>query len=595
MLKTLGECKQAIVEAETEPQLLTSVCKAITATAGYRMAWVGYARDDTAKTVAPVAWAGFEDGYISSLDIAWDDSGTGRGPTGTAIRTGRMSLVRDFETDPTVAHRREDAVQRGYASLVALPLLRHNKAFGNLNIYAAARDAFDDEEIHLLTDLADNLAYGITSMRARRERRRAVEALRESEELFKGAFQYSNTGMALVGLDGRYLQVNPALCAMLGYSEEELLNLDFDSLTHPEDKEPAMTLLHALRAGREVRAGVEKRQIHKDGRIVWTEVSVSVIRGSDGEPVRLISQIQDITQRKEVEATLVKAKEAAEAASRSKSEFLANMSHEIRTPMNGILGMTDLLLDTAITFEQREYLGMVKTSADSLLSIINDILDFSKIEARKLSVENITFRLRDCIEESLRSVAVRAAEKNLELTCRIQPGLPELVSGDPGRLRQVLLNLLGNAIKFTESGEVALTVERDGGATDEVTELLHLTVRDTGIGIPADKHALVFQSFAQADSSSTRRFGGTGLGLTIASHLVEMMGGRIWLESAPATGSSFHFTVRLGRLDEASMDRAPARPDERELFGKSVLIVDDNATNRRNLEEMLKCYGVEPV
>ncbi|MGH9395383.1 MAG: PAS domain S-box protein [Terriglobia bacterium] len=596
VLKTLGDCKQAIVEAESEPQLLSSVCRAITASAGYRMGWVGYAREDPQKSVEPVASAGFEEGYTAMLGIHLDDPETGRGPTATAVRTGQISLVRDFATDPTVARWREEALRRGYVSAISLPLLRHSKAFGALNIYASSADAFDEEEIHLLKDLADNLAYGILAMRTRRERRRAVEALRESEELFKGAFQYSNTGMALVGLDGRYLQANPALCAMLGYTEEELLSRDFQSLTHPEDLAISVAPLEGLRSGNETRASLQKRQFHKDGHIVWAEVSVSVIRGSDGKPVRFISQIQDITARKEAEVALMKAKEAAEAASRSKSEFLANMSHEIRTPMNGILGMTDLLLDTGITFEQREYLGMVKTSADSLLSIINDILDFSKIEARKMSIETIEFSLRDCIEEALRTVTVRAAEKDLELACRIQPGLPESVAGDPGRLRQVLLNLLGNAIKFTQNGEVALTVERDNGAENDENHLLHFQVRDTGVGIPIEKQSLIFESFAQADSSSTRRFGGTGLGLTIASHLVEMMGGRIWLESQPAKGSTFHFTVRMGRLDRvgrASQNQAPARVDAGELRGKAVLIVDDNATNRRNLEEMLKSYGLE--
>jgi two-component system sensor histidine kinase/response regulator len=425
------------------------------------------------------------------------------------------------------------------------------------------------------------------------ERIRAEETLSEERKVLRALIDNVPDFMYVKDAESRFVVANASLAHSMGTkSPEELLHkTDFDfypkelASAYYRDEQNVIRTKQPL-------FNREEQAFDAHGNKIWVLTTKVPLYDKNGQVTGIAGVGRDITHLKKTQEEMQKAREAAEAASRAKSEFLANMGHEIRTPLNGVMGMTDLALDTELTPEQREYLETVKMSGDSLLTVINDILDFSKIEAGKIDLEAIDFNLGESLESTLKTLALRADEKGLELLCEVAPEVPEIVRGDSSRLRQIVVNLVGNAIKFTDIGEIAVKVQVE--SKDGPDCICRFTVTDSGIGIPEDKRESIFDPFSQADTSTTRKYGGTGLGLTISTRLVGMMGGKIWVESEMGRGSQFHFTVRLGEADTKEIKLGTVAPPEL-LRGVAVLVVDDNHTNCRILEGMLSRWQMKPT
>ncbi len=581
------------------------------------------AYDDLASLAAqvcgtPLAMIGFLD-----TDRVWFKSTVGFDVTemprdktfcAHAVVAREILVVPDAAEDPRFSSNPLVIAAPGVRFYAGVPLFsREGYALGTLCVVDRVGRNLLPAQLSALEALARQVTAQLELRRRLTELAQAVSDRTRAQEELDLMFTLSIDMLCTAGFDGYFKRLNPAWEKTLGYSKEELFSRPYVEFVHPEDLEITLAEAEKLTLGQDV-IFFENRYLCRDGTYRWLAWTATPWK----EQQLIFAAARDITERKRAEedlrrtareleaarkaeeentarlAQLVRELESArlraEEATSAKSEFLANMSHEIRTPLNAIVGMTDLALQTRLNTEQREYLNVVRDSTDSLLALVNDLLDFSKIEARKVELERAEFNLHDVLDDTLRILSLRAHEKDLELICDVDMEIPEVLIGDSARLRQVLMNIVGNAIKFTEQGEVILEVGLDSVATDKAQ--LRFSVSDTGIGIPAENCSAIFQAFSQADSSTTRRFGGTGLGLAIASQLVGLMGGRIWYESTVGRGTTFHFTARLD-LPERPVSSTTTQYS-RLLEGLPVLVADKSPTNRRILSEMLSQWKMKP-
>jgi len=500
-----------------------------------------------------------------------------------------------------LGYSKEELLAEGWRGLAhSDDLGRLRRAADEMRIGRAASAEFEKRYIHkqgnviwvhmrvsVVRDRRGEPAQFITHVQDITDRRHMEDELRKLVSVVESSSDFIGTAT----MEGKVTFVNPAGRRMVGLDGTGLLPgtiLDFVSDGEQERfrNDVVPTILEKGRWDGET----EFRHWKTGTPIPMWQSIFQITEESTGRPIAMATICRDITERRRVEAQLVQSKQRAEDANRSKSEFLANMSHEIRTPMNGIIGMTDLVLDTELNSEQVEYLNMVKGSAEALLTLLNDILDFSKIEAGKLEMDYLSFDLRKSLGEVVKTLAIRAQQKGLEFIFDVASDVPTNVVGDPARIRQVLVNLVGNSIKFTERGEIEIKVRTEAQSAEGA--VLRVSVRDTGIGIPMEKQQKIFEAFSQADSSTTRKYGGTGLGLTIVGQLVGLMGGKLWVESEAGKGSTFYFTVQVGSGAAALPTESP---DVSQLAGVPVLVVDDNATNRRILEDSVIRWKMMPT
>jgi PAS domain S-box-containing protein len=585
---------QAIAESATLLEAAPKILRALGATLNWDLGALWLANEQTSALVCQSIWNSHR-----GQDIEFDKVSI----AGLAFSSVDPLWISDILSEP--AFRTTAGDEARLHTACAFPIGGAGQPFGVMEFFSARIVAPDAEMTELFCDIGVRIANYERGKTAER-------ALRISEERYRQLYENLLTGLYLATPDGEVLMANPALLRMLGFSSlEEAAGRGFGGNGFAFRNWSG----DAGKGAGEIR-GIESRWVRADGSPMYVRETVNSVRGDSGKILYYEGAVEDITEHKWAEHELVRYTEQLEvahrrlesqsrelerkrdqalASSRLKSEFLANMSHEIRTPMNGIIGMTSLILETELTPEQGEYLDMVKISADSLLGLLNDILDTSKIEAGKLELEPIDFYLSELLESALKPMGIRATEKGLALRCKVEEDVPDELIADPGRLRQVLVNLVGNAIKFTERGEVVVTVALESSLGTDI--VLCFSVRDTGIGIPQDKLEVIFEPFRQADGSTTRKYGGTGLGLTICTQLVSLMGGQFRLDSEEGKGSTFSFTAKFCRtLAKDVEDQEPAPVDApRRNEGITILLAEDHPVNQKVALRILEKQGYRVI
>jgi PAS domain S-box-containing protein len=605
----LSRCNEAIVHCSSEAELFTRICTDAVTLGGLKMAWIGLV-DPDGQHLAPVAACGDEHGYLEGLKVSVDATDPlGQGPTGVSVREGLPVWCQDFQHDPRTAPWHERGVKAGWAASAALPLQREGQSVGGFTLYSTELNYFDDDIRELLVDIAKDISFALDGFAREAARQAAEEQLRK----LSLAVEQSPESIVITNLDAEIEYVNEAFLQTTGYAREELIGQN-PRVLHSE-RTPMATynaMWAALTQGQTWKG--EFRNRRKDGSEYTEFAIITPLRDSSGRIGHYVAVKEDITEKKRIGEELDQhrlhleelvqsrtielsaARQQAEAANQAKSTFLANMSHEIRTPMNAIIGLTHLLRRSGVTEQQAERLQKIDGASRHLLAIINDILDLSKIEAERLQLEATDFHLSAVLDNVGSIINETVQAKNLALEVNTD-AVPLWLRGDPTRLRQALLNYASNAVKFTEHGAIALRARLLQEDADGM--VVRFEVQDSGIGIAPAQQARLFQTFEQADSSTTRRFGGTGLGLVITRRLAQLMGGEVGLESTPGVGSTFWFTSRLQRGHGvmpavSSSDSANAVEDDlRRRHGKDrLLLVEDNPINREVALELLHGVGL---